>query len=84
MVACVAVTAVCTLPRTAILRGVKDGPLLTVSVVERYPNSVCLASKLIFNSENWFISWLHNHTAIAMQRRLHLREIQMIITPIKI
>jgi len=57
---------------------------LTASVVERYPNSVCLASKLIFNSENWFISWLHNHTAIAMQRRLHLREIQMIITPIKI
>ena len=57
---------------------------LTVSMVERYPNSVCLASKLIFNSENWFISWLHNHTAIAMQRRLHLREIQMIITPIKI
>ncbi|MBE2293583.1 MAG: KUP/HAK/KT family potassium transporter, partial [Phycisphaerales bacterium] len=57
---------------------------LTVSVVEHYPNSVCVASKLIFNSENWFISWLHNHTAIAMQRRLHLREIQMIITPIKI
>ncbi|MGB5064396.1 MAG: APC family permease [Candidatus Competibacter sp.] len=57
---------------------------LTASVIERYPNGVCLASKLIFNSDNWFISWLHNHTAIAMQRRLHLREIQMIITPIKI
>jgi amino acid transporter len=57
---------------------------LIVKVVQEYPNSVCLASKLIFPKENWFIGWLHNHTAIAMQRRLHLREIQMIVTPIKI
>jgi hypothetical protein len=57
---------------------------LVVKVVGEYPNSVCLGSKLIFDNENWLISWLHNHTAIAMQRRLHLREIQMIVTPIKV
>ncbi|MCB1765818.1 MAG: APC family permease [Candidatus Competibacteraceae bacterium] len=57
---------------------------LVVEVTSEYPNSVCLGSKLIFSHENWLISWLHNHTAIAMQRRLHLREIQMIVTPIKI
>ena len=57
---------------------------LAVQVTEDYPNSVCLGSKLIFDNESWLISWLHNHTAIAMQRRLHLREIQMIVTPIKI
>ena len=57
---------------------------LAVRVTEDYPNSVCLSSKLIFDNESWLISWLHNHTAIAMQRRLHLREIQMIVTPIKI
>jgi hypothetical protein len=57
---------------------------LVVKVVADYPNSVCLGSKLIFDNESWLISWLHNHTAIAMQRRLHLREIQMIVTPIKI
>jgi hypothetical protein len=57
---------------------------LVVKVVDEYPNSVCLGSKLIFDNESWLISWLHNHTAIAMQRRLHLREIQMIVTPIKI
>ena len=57
---------------------------LVVKVVTEYPNSVCLGSKLIFDNESWLISWLHNHTAIAMQRRLHLREIQMIVTPIKI
>ena len=47
---------------------------LVVEVVAEYPNSVCLSSKLIFENENWLISWLHNHTAIAMQRRLHLRK----------
>ncbi len=57
---------------------------LVAEVVAEYPNSVCLGSKLIFDNESWLISWLHNHTAIAMQRRLHLREIQMIISPIKI
>jgi amino acid transporter len=57
---------------------------LVIEVTSEYPNSVCLGSKLIFSHENWLISWLHNHTAIAMQRRLHLREIQMIVTPIKI
>ncbi|HRD67042.1 MAG TPA: APC family permease [Candidatus Competibacter sp.] len=57
---------------------------LVVDVVSDYPNAVCLGSKLIFDNESWLISWLHNHTAIAMQRRLHLREIQMIVIPIKI
>ena len=57
---------------------------LVVKVVKDYPNSVCLGSKLIFDNESWLISWLHNHTAIAMQRRLHLREIQMIVIPIKL
>ena len=57
---------------------------LVAEVVKIYPNSVCLASKLIFNYESWIISWLHNHTAIAMQSRLHLREIQMIVIPIRI
>lgn len=62
----------------------KELETLAVKVVAEYPNSVCLGSKLIFDNESWLISWLHNHTAIAMQRRLHLREIQMIVTPIKI
>ena len=57
---------------------------LVVDVVAEYPNAVCLSSKLIFENESWLISWLHNHTPLAMQRRLHLREIQMIVIPIKI
>ena len=57
---------------------------LVIGVVADYPNAVCLSSKLIFENESWLISWLHNHTPLAMQRRLHLREIQMIVIPIKI
>jgi amino acid transporter len=57
---------------------------LVTGVVADYPNAVCLSSKLIFENDSWLISWLHNHTPLAMQRRLHLREIQMIVIPIKI
>ncbi|HCK80305.1 MAG TPA: APC family permease [Candidatus Competibacter sp.] len=57
---------------------------LVVQVATDYPNAVCLGSKLIFDNESWLISWLHNHTALAMQRRLHMREIQMIVIPLKI
>jgi amino acid transporter len=57
---------------------------LVTEVTHDYPNAVCLSSKLIFENERWVISWLHNHTPLAMQRRLHLRGIQMIVIPIKI
>lgn len=57
---------------------------LVIQAVTDYPNAVCLGSKLIFENESWLISWLHNHTALAMQRRLHMREIQMIVIPLKV
>jgi len=53
-------------------------------VTETYPNAVFFASKLIFGQDNWFTSLLHNQTAIALQRRLHLRGIQMMILPMKV
>jgi K+ potassium transporter len=53
-------------------------------VTEAYPNAVFFASKLIFGQDNWFTTLLHNQTAIALQRRLHLRGIQMMILPMKV
>jgi len=57
---------------------------LTQEVIAEYPNSVCFAAKLIFTHDNIFIRWLHNQTALAMQRRLHLRGQQMVILPMKV
>jgi amino acid transporter len=57
---------------------------LSQEVIAEYPNSVCFAAKLIFTRDNIFIRWLHNQTALAMQRRLHLRGQQMVILPMKV
>lgn len=57
---------------------------LAENVVKEYPNTVFFASKLIFQQDSWVTRWLHNQTALAMQRRLHLRGMQMVILPMKL
>lgn len=57
---------------------------LVQEVITEYPNSVCFATKLIFVNDNMLVRWLHNQTALTMQRRLHLRGQQMVILPMKV
>jgi amino acid transporter len=49
-----------------------------------YPNSIFFTSKLIFSSDNWLTRLLHNQAALAVQRRLHLEGLQMVILPMKV
>ncbi|MBI3711177.1 MAG: amino acid transporter, partial [Proteobacteria bacterium] len=57
---------------------------LSDQVASDFPNVVFFASKLIFVRDNWWTRLLHNQTAIAMQRRLHLLGRQMVILPMKL
>lgn len=57
---------------------------LAEKIVQEHPNAIFFTSKLIFQHENWLTRLLHNQTALAMQRRLHLRGMQMIILPLKV
>ncbi len=57
---------------------------LAEQVHEQFPNCIFFASKLIFDRENWLIRLLHNEAALAIQRRLHLQGLQMVILPMKI
>lgn len=57
---------------------------LTEQTLQEFPNSVCFASKLIFTHDNFFTRWLHNQTALALQQRLHLQGVQMVILPMKV
>jgi len=57
---------------------------LAAEVSEEYPNSVCFAAKLILANDNFFVRWLHNQTAMSLQRRLHRRGQQMVILPMKV
>jgi amino acid transporter len=51
-----------------------------------YENSNCIffASNLVFATDNWFVRKLHNETAFAVQRKLHLQGIMMMILPMNI
>ena len=49
-----------------------------------FPNSLFFTSKLVFRNENWVTRLLHNQTALALQRRLHLNGMQMVILPMQI
>jgi hypothetical protein len=57
---------------------------LAEQVHEDFPNCIFFASKLIFEQENWLIRLLHNQAALAIQRRLHLHGLQMVILPMKV
>lgn len=49
-----------------------------------FPNSVCFSNKLILPANRWFSEWLHNQTALSLQRQLHFEGIPLVIFPIKL
>lgn len=49
-----------------------------------FPGAIFFTSKLITESENFMTRVLHNQAALALQRRLHLEGMQMVILPMKI
>lgn len=57
---------------------------LCEKVAQDFPNAIFFTSKLIFQRENWFTRLLHNQAANAIQRRLHLQGLQMVILPMKL
>lgn len=54
------------------------------AIAREYPNVIFFTSKLIFSDDNFFTRLLHNQAALAVQRRLHLEGLQMVILPMKV
>jgi len=57
---------------------------LANTIQQDCPNCVFFASQLVTGKDAWFSRLLHNETAFAVQRRLHLAGIQMVILPMKL
>jgi amino acid transporter len=57
---------------------------LCESVAEEYSQSMIFAGKLIFQKESMFQRYLHNETALAIQRRLQWEGVPMVILPIRV
>jgi hypothetical protein len=49
-----------------------------------FPDSIFFTSKLIFDRDNWYIRQLHSEAALQLLRRLHLRNMPMVILPMKL
>ena len=63
---------------------IDEGTKLSERIFAEFPNSIFFTSKLIFEYDNLFIRLLHNQAALALQRRFHLRGMQMVILPMKV
>jgi amino acid transporter len=57
---------------------------LADDVLQRFPGSVFFAGTLVFREENWMTRLLHNHTALAIQRQLHIKGMPLVIMPMQV
>ena len=57
---------------------------LADDIARDYPNSMFFAAQLVLKEENALTRLLHNQTAYAIQRDLHLRGVPMVILPMKL
>jgi hypothetical protein len=57
---------------------------LAEKIYSEFPHSIFFTSKLIFERDNWYIRQLHSEAALTMRRRLHLRNMPMVILPMKL
>ncbi|MBI4293513.1 MAG: amino acid permease [Betaproteobacteria bacterium] len=63
---------------------IDEATRLAERVQADYPGAIFFTSKLIFERENLFIRLLHNQAPNVLQRRFHLRGMQMVILPLKL
>jgi amino acid transporter len=51
---------------------------------ELFPNRVFFAGQLLFTEETRLTRWLHNHTALLLQRRFFLANLPFVVLPIRV
>ena len=57
---------------------------LSADVTKKYSHCIFFSSKLIFENDNFITRFLHNETALTVQRNLHLEGKELVILPMKI
>jgi amino acid transporter len=49
-----------------------------------FPDCIFFTSKLILKHDNWYIRQLHSEAALTMLRQLHLRDMPMVVLPMRL
>jgi hypothetical protein len=57
---------------------------LAEQIHKDYNDVIYFSAKLIFEDDNFFTRLLHNNTAYAMQRQLHLKNMSLMVLPIRV
>ena len=63
--------------------GVEEAIRLCRQAKAEFPHIIFFASKLVFEHETWLTRLLHNQIVYAIQRRLELEGMQMVILPMQ-
>jgi amino acid transporter len=63
--------------------GVEEMVRLCQQARKEFPNIVFFASKLVFKNETWITRLLHNQIVLAMQERLQMEGMHMVILPMQ-
>jgi K+ transporter len=57
---------------------------LAERIDREFSDSIFFTSKLILKRDNWYIRQLHSEAALTMLRQLHLRDIPMVVLPMRL
>ena len=63
---------------------IDEATKLAERVQAEYPGVIFFTSKLVFENENLFIRLLHNQAPNVLQRRFHVRGMQIVILPMNL
>jgi hypothetical protein len=63
---------------------VLEGERLCRDVAHEFPQATFFTGKIIFENERWFQRLLHNETGLALQKRLQLAGLTMVVLPAKV
>jgi amino acid transporter len=55
-----------------------------LEVVHKYPKATFFAGQLVFQKDTWLHRFLHNQTAVSLQRRMQWAGVPMVILPTRV
>jgi amino acid transporter len=57
---------------------------LAQEAADAFPNHVFFAGQLLFTDETYLTRFLHNHTALILQRRFYLANLPFVVLPVRV
>jgi len=63
---------------------VDEAEALCLDIRKEFSKTVFFAGQVVFQLETWYHRLLHNHTAYAVQKRLQLDNMTMVILPVRV